>query len=98
MLDRFEQVLVEPFVSHRSVEAFDVGILLWLAGLDKPQVDTALHRPGAELGTDIFGPTIGLDDFRLASLTPSPLLGQPPLEKFGLLMFSDKLLWCSVVQ
>jgi hypothetical protein len=48
MLDRFEQVLVEPFVSHRSVEAFDVGILLWLAGLDKPQVDTALHRPGAE--------------------------------------------------
>ncbi len=56
MLDRFEQMLVEPFVSHRSFEAFDVGILLWLAGLDKPQVDTALHRPGAELGTDIFGP------------------------------------------
>jgi hypothetical protein len=30
MLDRFEQVLVEPFVSHRSVEAFDVSILLRL--------------------------------------------------------------------
>ena len=45
MLDRFEQVLIEPFVLYRPVEAFDAGILLWLAGLDKPQMHTALHRP-----------------------------------------------------
>jgi len=46
-------------------------------------------RTGAELGTDIFGPTIGPDDFRLASLTPSPLLGQTPLEKFGRKLVRD---------
>jgi hypothetical protein len=34
----------------------------------------------------------------LALVTPSPLLGQSPLEKFGLLMFDDKLLRRSVIQ
>src|SRR3978361_440424 len=36
---RIKLILRQPFVTHRPVEAFDVGILLWLAGLDEVDPD-----------------------------------------------------------
>lgn len=67
MFDRFEQMFIQPFVSHRPVEALDIGVLLWLSGLDKQQTDATLHRPGTELCRDVFGAVVCSDDLWLST-------------------------------
>ena len=62
MFSRFGQMLIQPFVPDGSVEAFDVGILLRLARLDKERVDATLHRPGAKLMADDFWPIVSAND------------------------------------
>lgn len=39
MLDGFKQVHVQPFMPHRPIESFDLGVLRWLARLN-------VHQPG----------------------------------------------------
>jgi hypothetical protein len=39
VVDFIEQVLIQPFMRHRAVEALDVGALRRLPGLDKRQAD-----------------------------------------------------------
>lgn len=34
LLDGFDDVLVEPFVPNGTAVALDIGVLLWLSGLD----------------------------------------------------------------
>ena len=38
-------VFVQAFVAQTSVERFDVGILIWFAGLNLPQLHATLMRP-----------------------------------------------------
>ena len=54
VIDRFEQMLVQPLVTHGAIEALDIRILSRLLGLDKHQPDAALLGPGLELGTAHF--------------------------------------------
>lgn len=49
-----EQILGQPIVTHRSVVAFDIGILLGLAGLDKRQHNALVFRPVRQLAADVF--------------------------------------------
>lgn len=51
-------LLVEPFVAHRSVVAFDIGILPRLAGLDMPKCNAAVFGPVPQSLTDVFGPIV----------------------------------------
>ena len=34
MLDRFERMHIQPFMSHRTIEALDVRVLRWLSWLN----------------------------------------------------------------
>lgn len=43
-----EQIQVQDFIAHRAVEAFDVGILVRLAGLDVADEDPVGLAPGHE--------------------------------------------------
>ena len=49
-----EQILSQPIVTHRSVVAFDIAILLWFAGLDKRQYNALVFRPVRQLAADVF--------------------------------------------
>lgn len=46
LLNRFEQHAGEPSAANSSVVALDIGILLWLTGLDVCDVDAGLFRSG----------------------------------------------------
>ena len=57
---RGKPVLVETFITRPSVEAFDAGVLVRLAGLDQTQLHTTCVRPSrhgfaAEV-LAVFGP------------------------------------------
>jgi len=44
--DAVEQILCQPIVTDRSVVAFDIGVLLRLARLDKRQLDLPFFSLG----------------------------------------------------
>jgi hypothetical protein len=54
LLDAFDDVLVEPFMPNRSVVALDVGVLLWLSGLNVLDSDSLFLSPYQQLATDVF--------------------------------------------
>jgi len=54
LLDGFDDVLVEPFMPDRAVVTLDVGVLLWLAGLDWLDGYAAFLGPDQQLATDVF--------------------------------------------
>jgi hypothetical protein len=63
-----EPVQRQALISEAAVEAFDVRVLHWLAGLDEAQFHAVpgrpgLHRPASELRT-----VVGADDLRQAAL------------------------------
>ena len=49
LVDRFEQVLPQPVIAYRAVIAFDVGVLLRLAGLDEVERDLVSVRRSPEI-------------------------------------------------
>ena len=55
LLYRFKDILVQPFVPNRAVVAFDIGVLLGLAGLDVFDGDTTPRCPLYQQAADIFG-------------------------------------------
>lgn len=52
LVEGFEHVAVEHLVAVGAIEAFDVGVLVWLAGLDEEQPDAMLPGPALEVGAD----------------------------------------------
>jgi len=44
-----EPILCQPIITNRAVVAFDIGILLVFAGLDKRQDNALVLRPGRQL-------------------------------------------------
>jgi hypothetical protein len=54
LLDCVPDELAEPFLADRPIVAFDIGVLLWLAGLDIEQANAALLRPGLQFPADVF--------------------------------------------
>jgi hypothetical protein len=58
MGQRAKQVGVEQFAAKRAVEAFDIGILSQLAGLNLVQDNAMLLKPLAQTGTDKFGSVV----------------------------------------
>jgi len=73
LLDSFNDVLVEPLVPDRAVVAFDVGVLLRLAGLDMLQEDVPFAGPFLQLLADVFRPVINPDGTRRASPLDDPV-------------------------
>jgi len=41
-------------MEHRAVVALDIGVLLWLSGLDILNVDISRCRPYYQFGADVF--------------------------------------------
>ena len=54
LLDAFDDVLVEPFMSDGAVVSLDASVLLGLAGLDVLDGDAPLFGPDQQLATDVF--------------------------------------------
>ena len=52
--DGIEEILREPIVAYGAIEPFDVGILLWLARLNKLEVNAALFHPSRERETHVL--------------------------------------------
>lgn len=72
-LDAFDDMLVQPFMVDRSVVAFDIGVLLWLAWLDVPDADVVRLSPRYQLAADIFGAVIDTNTCRFAPLFTNPV-------------------------
>ena len=69
MLDAVKTMHIQPFMSDRSFEALDVGILGRLAGLDLQQRDLLLICPADQSLADVFRPVIATQSQRF----PAPL-------------------------
>ena len=66
--DRVELVLAQPAVADRSVVAFDVGILLWIAWLDEFQLDVVPVRPHFQVLADELRAVVGENPIRMAPI------------------------------
>ncbi len=53
-LDRFDDVLVKPFVSDGAVVTLDIGVLLRLSWLDMLDDNPVFLSPNQQLTTDVF--------------------------------------------
>ena len=53
--DGVEEVLIEPVVSHGTIEAFDVGVLLRLSRLDVIDLNLLLGSPAQKRVADVLG-------------------------------------------
>jgi hypothetical protein len=60
MVQGVEQVLIQGFIPHASIEAFDESILHWLAADDVVPVDLTIFLPLQDCATG-----------QLSSITPS---------------------------
>ena len=60
-------MFIKPLVPHRSIESFNAGILLWLRGLDKDELDAFVVRPISKLITDGFRTVVRANVFWFAS-------------------------------
>ena len=67
MLDAVKTMHIQPFMSDRSIEALDVGILGRLAGLDIQQRDLLLICPVDQSLADVFRPVVAPNAIGLAS-------------------------------
>ena len=66
LLYGFKDILIQPFVPHCAIIAFDIGILLGLAGLDIFNGDAFFLGPLHEQAADIFRAVINSNIGRLA--------------------------------
>src|SRR5450759_3585433 len=64
IVERRKPMRVEALEAELSVEAFDEGILIRLAGLDEAQLDSALLGPGQERPARELRPVVRVDGFR----------------------------------
>jgi hypothetical protein len=65
----------QPFVSHPSIVAFDVSILLWTTWLNPLQHDALLFRRGYQLARDVFRAIVTSNSLRFTSPFNDPLKG-----------------------
>jgi len=63
---------VQAFRPELAVQAFDEGIVCWLARPREVQRNTAHERPQIELLADKFGPVVEPDRLRIADLAAVP--------------------------
>jgi hypothetical protein len=56
-----EQVLGQQVIAHSTVVALNIGVLLWVAGLDKDQCNTLFFSPSSQCGTDVFRAIVTAD-------------------------------------
>jgi len=68
LLDAFDNVLIQPFITNRSVIAFDVRILLRLSQLDVLDRDVALFSPIQQPAAFVLRFIINPNDFWSAVL------------------------------
>jgi hypothetical protein len=61
-------MLVQTLVTEPPVERFDVGVLVWLAGLDQSQRDSLAMRPRQHGFAGELRAVVGADDGRCAAL------------------------------
>ena len=81
LLNVFDDVLVKPFMAHRSIVTFDIGILLRLAGLNMLNADLTFFRPRQQFAADIFRAIVDPNSLRLAPPFDNPV--QAPDNSFG---------------
>ena len=60
-------MLSQPVVTNRSVESFNVSVLLGLSGLNIFQIDSAFFCPVHHCTADVFRAVVHDDGFGLAS-------------------------------
>ena len=76
LFDAIEVIPPKPFRPTSSVVALEIGVLLWLSGLDVDQTDLCFLCPRLELSADIFSAITHVDGQRL--IAPSNDLVQGP--------------------
>ncbi len=54
LLDAIDDLLIEPIMPDCAVVALDLGVLLWLAGLDFQNGDAPFLGLSWKLPTDVF--------------------------------------------
>ena len=59
--DGRKEVLRSPVVAHRAIEAFNVGILLWLPWLNELEANAARCRPRLHRVTDVLRVVVHTD-------------------------------------
>ena len=59
--------MAEPVVADCPVVAFDIGVLLRVAGLDVIESDTSAFCPGDEGPADVLRAVVATNDLRLAA-------------------------------
>ena len=63
----FQRCFSRPFVSHRAIVSFDIGVLLGLSGLDIFDGDATPASPFHQHTTDIFRAVVHADHLWLAA-------------------------------
>ena len=81
LLDGFDDVLVQPFVPDGAVVALDVGVLLWLSGLDALDGNPLFVGPDQQLATDVFRAVV--DPYGAGFAAPFDDPVQAPDDPFG---------------
>lgn len=64
LAERFTDIGVQEFAPDAAIEAFNVGVLRGLAGLNAGQCDLALFAPGLQLMADELRTVIDTDHTR----------------------------------
>ena len=67
LLDDFYDVLIQPFVPNCSIVAFDIGILLWLAGLNMLKAYLTFFLPRKKFAADILRAVVDTNGLQLAA-------------------------------
>ena len=76
LVDRIEQLLREPVITNRSIEALGIGILLRLTGLNVFDQDSIFTGPCLHSATDVFGIVIA-PNYSLFPAQADDLLQRP---------------------
>lgn len=66
-------MFVQTLVTEPPVQRFDVGVLVWLAGLDQSQRDSLAMRPRQHGFAGELRAVVGADDGRCAALRADPV-------------------------
>lgn len=81
LLDAFNDVLVQPFMSNGAVVAFDIGVLLRLTGLDVLYGNPMFLGPFHQFFADVFGAVV--DPYGAGLATPFDDAVEAPYDALG---------------
>ena len=71
--DAGKPMLVQAFLPEAAVEAFNVGVLRWLAGFDEIELNAMIVSPSVKRTAPEFRAVVHDQNVRVSALTGDPL-------------------------